>query len=150
MTLGTGLGSAWSKNGKMEEGDLYCFPFRDGVAEDYVSARWLIREYALMTGREVSGVREISQQASSGDKAAKELFEIFGQSLAEVIYLRFAPAIPQHIIFGGNISLACDHFIHAFHGFLQDRVPVPSHSVSVLGESAALIGAACLWKCDIL
>jgi len=37
------------------------------------------------------------------------------------------------------------HFITAFQDSLRPKMEVPAHSVSVLGESAALIGAACLW-----
>lgn len=148
VTLGTGLGSAWSINGQLIEGDLYKFPFRDGVAEDYVSARWLTQQYRQRTGHEVKGVKEISDQAARGEAAACSLFEEFGRSLAEVLYLRFEGKGPQHVILGGNISLACHHFITAFQDSLRPRMEVPAHSVSVLGESAALIGAACLWKQD--
>lgn len=146
VTLGTGLGSAWSINGQLVEGDLYKFPFRDGVAEDYVSARWLMQQYRQRAGKEVSGVKEISDQAASGTAVACELFEEFGRSLAEILYLRFEARGPQYIILGGNISLACHHFITAFQDSLRPRMEVPAHSVSVLGESAALIGAACLWR----
>ncbi|MBN8865666.1 MAG: ROK family protein [Sphingobacteriales bacterium] len=145
VTLGTGLGSAWSINGQLIEGDLYKFPFRDGVAEDYVSARWLTQQYRQRTGREVAGVKEISDQAASEEEIACELFEEFGRSIAEILYLRFEGRGPQYVILGGNISLACSHFITAFQDSLRPKMEVPAHSVSVLGESAALIGAACLW-----
>jgi glucokinase len=146
VTLGTGLGSAWSINGQLIEGDLYKFPFRDGVAEDYVSARWLTQQYRQRTGREVAGVKEISDQAASEEAIACELFEEFGRSLAEILYLRFEGRGPQYVILGGNISLACSHFITAFQDSLRHKMEVPAHSVSVLGESAALIGSACLWR----
>lgn len=146
VTLGTGLGSAWSSDGRLTEGDLYKFPFRDGVAEDYVSARWLTQQYRQRTGLEVKGVKEISDQAATGTTVACELFDEFGRSLADVLYLRFQGQGPLHIIFGGNISLACHHFISSFQESLRTKMQVPGYSVSVLGESAALIGAACLWS----
>ena len=37
ITLGTGLDSATYYNNEQQEGDLYCVPFREGIAEDYIS-----------------------------------------------------------------------------------------------------------------
>jgi glucokinase len=44
VTLGTGLGSAYYENGTLTDADLWKMPFRSGIAEDYLSTRWFVKE----------------------------------------------------------------------------------------------------------
>lgn len=146
ITLGTGLGSAWYMQEQMCDGDLYQYPFREGVAEDYVSARWLINAYREKTGELLPGVQPISERARNNDKIAIELFHSFGRSLAEIIISRFHPVLPERVVLGGNIARSSDIFLPVCRemltaaGFNIHFVPAS------LGEAAALTGAACLWK----
>lgn len=146
ITLGTGLGSAWFMNGTRMEGDLYCFPFREGVAEDYISARWLINTYYEKTGISLPGVREIGKQAQQQDEKALTLFDIFGQTLAEVLLARFHSVIPERVVLGGNIARAANLFLPSCQAKLSAAGSEPTFVVSALGENAALMGAAGLWE----
>jgi len=146
VTLGTGLGSAWYMNGELTEGDLYCFPFREGVAEDYVSTRWLLKAYAEQTGLRLESVREMSVAAREGDKAAAELFRQLGESLGEIIVQRFSPALPERVVIGGNIARSADLFMPYCRKIVQEYGFNISMVTALLGEKAALVGAACLWQ----
>lgn len=146
ITLGTGLGSAWYMQQQMNDGDLYYYPFKEGVAEDYVSARWLINAYYERTGELLPGVHPISERARNNDKIALELFHSFGRSLAEIIISRFHPVLPERVVLGGNIARSSDIFLPACQQVLIEAKFNIQFVLASLGEAAALTGAACLWK----
>lgn len=146
ITLGTGLGSAWYMQQQMNDGDLYSYPFKEGVAEDYVSARWLINAYHEKTGELLPGVHPISERARNNDKIAIELFHSFGRSLAEIIISRFQPVLPERVVLGGNIARSADIFLPACQQVLTAAECNVNFVLASLGEAAALTGAACMWK----
>src|SRR5690348_7189716 len=43
ITLGTGLGSAVYRMGSSKDGDMWRWPFKDGIAEDYICTRWFVK-----------------------------------------------------------------------------------------------------------
>src|SRR5258705_9549815 len=57
ITLGTGIGASYLIDGRLatngdgvpSQGYLYNFPFLDGTAEDYFSARWLLARFKTET-----------------------------------------------------------------------------------------------------
>lgn len=138
ITLGTGLGSAIYRKGKMEEGDLYCFPFREGMAEDYCSARWFLRSYEAKTGLRLKGVKELALRANE-ELEALALFQEFGSTLGEILLARYAEKLPSTLVIGGNIARAWYLFLPTLKEKLNDRCEIKLVS---LGEAAALIGAA--------
>lgn len=142
LTLGTGLGSALYRKGEFEEGDLYCFPFRETVAEEYFSTRWFLKWYEQKTGRKLSGVKEMAE-LSDTDVSVKECFTEFGVNMAEMISNRYAPEIPRTIVIGGNIAKSADLF---FPTIQQQLGPLHEVKRASLGEHAALIGGAYLWQ----
>lgn len=141
ITLGTGLGSALYRNGRLEDGDLYCYSFRGATAEDFVSARWFLNTYAQRTGTRLKGVKELAALAES-DEVARDMFIEFGETLAEVIRTRYAAQMPSTIVVGGNISRASRLFLPVAQ---QNLGTTCTWKLAALGENAALIGAAYLW-----
>ena len=141
ITLGTGLGSALYRNGQLEDGDLYCYPFRGATAEDFISTRWFLNTYQQQTGTSLPGVKELAALAQTNE-AAGRLFREFGETIAEVIVSRYQPDIPATIVVGGNISRSWPLFLPV----LQQRMPSHEFKIASLGEKAALIGAAYLWE----
>src|SRR6218665_296643 len=146
ITLGTGLGSAWHMNGCLTDGDLYCFPFREGVAEDYVSTRRLLKAYAEQKGEKIESVREMSEAARTGDEAAATVFRQFGEALGEIILHRFSPLLPELLVIHGNISRSAELFVSDAERVIKEAGFKVELVTAVLGERAALIGAAYLWK----
>ena len=141
ITLGTGLGSALFRNGIYEEGDLYCFPYKESVAEEYFSTRWFLERYKQKTGTMLTGVKELAE-LSKNNVSAVECFSEFGKNLNELIQNRYAPAVPRTIIIGGNIANAAELFFPILQLELGSDYDIKRAS---LGEHAALIGAAYLY-----
>ncbi len=141
ITLGTGLGSALFRQGKLEDGDLYMFPFKDSTAEEYGSTRWFLKNYEAKTGEQLTGVKELAAMADTNPVAA-QLFKDFGENLAEIIFSRYHPAIPSTIVVGGNIARSWRLFFPAIQSRLGNDHDL---KLATLGEKAALIGAAYLW-----
>ncbi|MFN4315268.1 MAG: ROK family protein [Chitinophagaceae bacterium] len=142
ITLGTGLGSARMIKGVLQDGDLYQFPFANGVAEDILSTRWFIAEYHRRSGQPIEGVRELALLANE-DKLALQLFQEFGNNLGDVINDRYKSEMPATLVLGGNIALAWYLFLSPLKKSLGEHIEV---KLATLGEAAALIGAASRWK----
>lgn len=138
ITLGTGLGSAIYANQRYVMGDLYCMPFRDSRAEEYLCSRWFTATYKRHIGKTCSGVKELALLAAD-EPIALELFRQFGQTLAEVLILKFGDDFPSMIILGGNIANAWE----LFYRYCEQALTNYNTSLSraLLGENAALIGA---------
>ncbi len=148
LTLGTGLGSAVCNRGEVQEGDLWRMPYGDTRAEDYLSSRWFIKEYASLTGLTIGSVKELAKLAAC-DKVAGHLFRTFGSTLADVLMSRYRSAgdFPSSIIIGGNIALAWELFASHCQRSLQNEGYSDVRLLPAkLGEDAALIGGAFLWK----
>lgn len=140
ITLGTGLGSATFNNNVTSEGFLYRSSFRDGIAEDYLSAQWFIREYELQTGEKAQSVKAIADKTTES-KTASNLFQAFGRNLAEVLVDNYSKQNPQKIFIGGNIANSWNLFMPAFTQTLQKYRCRLEIKKTALGENAALIGA---------
>ena len=112
VTLGTGLGFSYAVDGevKMNENlgpalSLYNRPFRDGILEDYVSRRALLKAY----GKPLPGdVKELSERARSGDAEAMEAFLGAGRAFAEGAGALLAELGIKTVFFGGQIAKSFD------------------------------------------
>jgi glucokinase len=144
ITLGTGLGSARFHSGQTFEGDLYFAPFKDGVAEDYISSRWFLKKYKEITGRVAKNVKDLSEKISE-EPEIKKLFEEFGKNLGEVLYSYAQKFNCETLVIGGNIANAWELFFPETKTIL-DKLPAVTIKKATLGEDSALIGAASLWK----
>ncbi len=149
LTLGTGLGSAWCHHGKVEDADLWNSPFKEGIAEDYLSTRWFVNRFFELTGQKVTGVKELADLASQ-NQTVQTVFDEFGQNLADFIKTAVKRNDAVMVVIGGNISKAYPLFSGELKKHLQDAaLPIPIR-VAELGEESALIGAASSWKGSFL
>ncbi|RYY55122.1 MAG: ROK family protein [Chitinophagaceae bacterium] len=147
LTLGTGLGSALYKEGRVVDADLWQSPFRDGKAEDYLAGPWLLRVANAQGDIKFRSVKAMAM-AAPGDARIRSIFEQFGQALGEFLVPQVSRHQPSVLVLGGNITRAAGLFRPALmevlsgEGIELDVVPAQ------IGESAALIGAASLWSED--
>jgi glucokinase len=146
LTLGTGLGSAKSINGEVEDANLWCSPFLDGIAEEYLSTKWFIKRYFTLTGKSVKDVRELTGIDSQAIK--EQIFNEFGRNLALFLNSFIEQEQPEVIILGGNITNAYD----LFSAELNKNLHHFSDSVrqTAIGEDACLIGAASSWQKTVI
>lgn len=144
ITLGTGLGSAVWKHNAIIDGDLYCTSYKDGTAEDYLSARWFLKRYRELTGNTPNNVKEIRDKTPA-DKAALAVFKEFGNNLGIILSTYIKRHGAEVVVIGGNIINASELFIPETESVLHLQSLNVIILKSTLGEEAALLGAGSLW-----
>ena len=155
ITLGTGFGSAFISNripivdgpDVPKLGCIYHIPYEDGIADDYFSTRWFMRRYKSITGKELSGVKELSELAS-GDKIVRDLFLEFGDKCALFLAPWLKKFRAEILVIGGNISHAYKLFGNVFEERLKKENCICEVALSELKEDAALMGSAYLLDDD--
>lgn len=140
VVLGTGLGTSKYSNGLAEDAALWEMPFRDGIAEDYLSTRALVNRYFELTGQKVTGVKDISDRFYS-EIAAKQVFEEFGKTLGEFLIEFMKTDTPEAIIIGGNIAQSLDKFLPPIEALFAQKKITTKILQAALGEHAPIIGA---------
>lgn len=154
ITLGTGFGSAFiSERIPIVDGPLvpkigcvYHLPYRDGIADDYFSTRGLLGRYKKITGKELSGVKELA--ALSSEKVVTDLFTDFGDNLAIFLAPWLSGFEAEILVIGGNISHAYSLFGDVFESRLKKENCTARVALSKLKEDAALMGSAYLLDDD--
>jgi len=155
ITLGTGFGSAFISNRipivdgpeVPKLGCVYHLPYGDNIADDYFSTRWFLGSYKKLRGKELNGVKELSEMAGT-DKAVMDLFTEFGNNLGSFLVpwlIRFKAEV---VVVGGNISHAYNLFGNVFENRLKKESCNCKVELSELKEDAALIGSAYLLDDD--
>lgn len=131
LTIGTGIGSCYLENGGIiKQGDgipnngwLYTIPYEDGIADDYVSRRGILRlaEEMKMSDPDLD-VHDFAALALQGDAEARQLFEAFGRRMAEILSDAIRAYAPDRIVIGGQISKSGRLFVPAFKERLGKEV----------------------------
>ena len=155
ITLGTGFGSAFISNRipivdgpeVPKLGCIYHLPFKDGIADDYFSTRGLLSRYKKLTGKELSGVKELAQLASA-DKVVADLFTDFGDNAGLFLAPWLKSFRAEILVIGGNISHAYNLFEDVFEDRLKKENCFCEVAISKLKEDAALLGSAYLLDDD--
>lgn len=153
VTLGTGFGSAFISDRipivdgpeVPKLGCVYHLPYKSGIADDYFSTRWFIGRYKSMTGKELKGVKELSELAAS-DRIVKDLFTEFANDLAVFLAPWLNRFKAEILVIGGNISHAYNLFGEIFEERLKKENCTCRVALSELKEDAALFGSA--WLLD--
>lgn len=153
LTLGTGFGTTFLKNGIPvageegipEDGFLYHVPFEKSIADDYFSTRWFINTYFEKSGNQVNGVKELAEKAKA-DPLSREIFQVFGENLGRFLVPWVNQFNADCIVLGGNISKSFPLFKNEMKDSLNLNGLNIQILLSALEESAALTGSAKL--CD--
>lgn len=149
VTLGTGLGACFIDKGTSissgdlvpKDGEIYNLPYKEGIAEDYVSARGLLQHYKSLSGIELNSGLELYDRAKNDDQKAIQVFERMGEDLAAVVIPWIKSFSAEHIIIGGKIANAADLFLQSFNKVLEEAGVRVLVSISTDNEAAALLGA---------
>jgi glucokinase len=141
LTLGTGLGSAIQIEEVTKDAKLWTAPFRDGIAEDYLGTGWFVSQAKQKFGMEIKGVKELLFDSSSRSNS-DEIFNEFGRTLGEFLLPYLLRLKTQQVILGGKVALAHQRFLPATFTYLKNYGVFIPIEISLLGESAALIGAS--------
>jgi glucokinase len=155
VTFGTGFGSAFISNRipivdgpeVPKIGCVYHLPYKDGIADDYFSTRWFLGRYKTLTGKEMTGVKELAELAST-DQTVHDLFTEFGDNAAAFLAPWLKKFRAEILVIGGNISYAYNLFGDVFEARLKKENCNCKVVLSELKEDAALIGSAYLLNDD--
>ncbi len=143
ITLGTGLGSAISHDGLTKDAELSVLSYQGEKIEEWVSTRGLIRIYKELSGKTVNDALAIAELYNT-DADAKETFKIFTHYLSWFLQKFIEQEFPEVLVIGGNIANSYELFIGDLISNLSlTNVKLPKICRAILGENAALIGAAC-------
>lgn len=155
ITLGTGLGACFidkgvsisTGNSVPADGEIYNILYKEGIAEDYVSARGLLSTYKSSQNIDLNNGLELYNLAITGDQSAVKVFEIMGEDLAKVVIPWINNFSADHIIIGGKIANASELFLPSFIKKLKESDLDILVSISTDNEAAALLGAVS-FLCD--
>ena len=153
VTLGTGIGVSFCADGKFFNNEMgspavevsvWNKPYRDGIVEDFISARALIAAYQKLNPRydSAGGAKGIAEAAKAGNKQAVRVYEQFGANLGNVLTPWCQRFNPEKIVFGGQIAASFDLFAEALRQNLQPTSCQPDLQAAALGSNAALFGVA--------
>jgi glucokinase len=152
ITLGTGLGACFIDKGESistgdlvpKDGEIYDLSYKEGIAEDYVSARGLIAGYFALSGKKLNNGLALFNLAKTGDKLAIEVFEKMGEDLAVIVLPWLATFSADSFIIGGKIANASEFFLPVFNKKIKEAGSTITVSISTDNEKAALLGATSL------
>jgi glucokinase len=151
ITLGTGIGSAFSIDGSIAEhgegvpprGYIYCLPWNGRTVEDWISTYAIRDRYRELTGHNKT-VQEICL-AAPNDPYATSVMNEFGANLGMVLQDICRKFKPQAVVLGGAISRSADQFLASAMAPIRDYSDQGILCISTLFDSAQLIGAAVRW-----
>lgn len=150
ITLGTGLGFAFSIDGKIQYSStasparsIYKMPYMDGVLEDYVSKRGFLKAYRELSGKEEPWltVKEIGVRAGAGEPAALATFSHVATLLARAVSPILSEIGTECLLLGGQISRSYIFMEKALKEGLAGVASINRISPVAHIEEAALYGA---------
>ncbi|KIO52883.1 ROK family protein [Flavobacterium hibernum] len=150
ITLGTGLGACFIDKGISistgdlvpTDGEIYNLPYKEGMAEDFVSARGLLAGYFALSGKNVNNGLELFNLAKTGDAMAIKTFEQMGEDLAAIVIPWLEKFEADSFIIGGKIANASEFFLPSFNAKIKEAGLEITVFISTDNEVAALLGAA--------
>jgi glucokinase len=153
ITLGTGFGSAFIENkipvcdgpDVPERGCVYHLPFNGEIADESFSTRWFLKNYSKLSGKEVSGVKELAEIALT-DKSTMNLFVQYGDNIGTFLAPWLNKFKAEKLIIGGNISNAYNLFGDVFEKRLKTGKCFVKVELSDLKEDAAILGSSYLFN----
>lgn len=152
VTLGTGLGACFIDKGVSistgesvpADGEIWNLPYKNGIAEDYVSVRGLLNHYKTITCKNLHNGFELFNLAVAEDEIAIQVFEKMGEDLASIVSSWLEKFNADSFIIGGKIANASEFFLNSFDKKLKESGIEITVSVSTDNEIAALLGASSL------
>lgn len=142
FTLGTGFGSAKGVRGIAKDADYWCYPFMGGICEDLFSSKWFVARYNECADKAITNVKELIENADRGNPLF-QVFDEFSINLGVFLTQIYMKQKYDCVVLGGNISKASALFLPQLKYYLRAMSISSNVYISVKGEDAALIGAAC-------
>ena len=113
ITLGTGFGSAMYNRQTTIDLNLGSKAFKTAIADDFLSSRWLVKEYYEMTGLSVTGVKDLADIADESP-LVRDIFKRFAINMSDFLMQPIFAHQPQVLVICGNIARASRLFLPVF------------------------------------
>jgi len=161
VSIGTGIAAALLSDGKLLSGDggstaelghvvvrpgTTCGCGGDGCLEAVASASAIARRYAALSGRSVTGARDVVDHLTD-DEVAQRVWGDAVEALADgltTVALLFGPSL---VVLGGGLGQAGDRLLDPLRAALAARsrvVSAPSLATARHGSRAGVVGAGLL------
>lgn len=149
ITLGTGLGSAFSEEGEVvrsgagvpPRGELYEIQFRGAPVEKTISRVALLDGYGTRVDEGID-VEQIADRARAGERAARRVFTDLGTALGQFLTPWLRAFGPSCLVVGGSIARSWDLFEITLRAELEPVPGLRTVTVAAQLEDAPLLGAA--------
>ncbi|HSC55362.1 MAG TPA: ROK family protein [Phnomibacter sp.] len=147
LTLGTGFGSAFIRDGILvandsiipESGAFYDQEFCGGIADDFFSSRWILKTYKKKSGITPTSVKELAENPSA---ASIEVWNEFGTNLGSFLLPWLKKFGCDELVIGGNIAKALPLFYANFYKELEEM----TGKMNIVGcndtDECIVVGAA--------
>jgi glucokinase len=150
LTIGTGLGGSFIEDGESVQtgdrvppgGEVWNLPFRDGILEDYVSARGVAAMYGSLRPGDPRSAKEVSGLALRGDQSAIEAYRAMGAALGSGLASSLARFAPEKIVIGGKVGQSLELFRPALEQALAAAGLPESPVIPAAPGNMAIWGAA--------
>ena len=158
VTLGTGFGACFIVDGCYATygpgvpigGELWNYPFRGVIAEDYVSTRWFEKRFAELTGEAIHGVKGMIDlyQAGKYKTETEQVFREFSNSFGEIMVPFMTRFNADMLVIGGGMVLSEQYFLPLIGQYMKAN-GINASIMTVADTTTAIIaGAAAL--CDLI
>jgi len=161
VPIGTGVSAGIIVQGRLITGDGYageighldvghgesCACGGRGCVEAVASAAAVARRYAAVSGRPVSGAREVAERMVAGDPAARRVWIDATEALALALAWTSVVLAPQAILLGGGLARSGSLLFKPLRQALDRHlgvVPGPQLVPATLQDEAGCLGAALL------
>jgi len=150
VTIGTGLGFAFSKDGIVQCNSwggppvtIFRLPYKDGILEDFTARRGFLKIYSEISGKRKEGidVSDLGKWADAGDKDSIMTFRTVGSILTEAIENILIERDIQCLLLGGQISRSFRHMQETLSRGLRDVKCLKKISMVKSIDNAPLLGA---------
>ncbi len=130
-----------------EHGCLWDKDFKDGIADDYFSTRWLINHYSDLTGEDITGcgVKELIEKDPEN---MKQVFADFSDNLCEFLVPHLKSFETDVLFIGGNIAKASAYFLDKLENCIEAEGLKTSIRIVTEAEKVGVVGAAYLFNPD--
>ena len=131
-------------------GELWNYPFRGVIAEDYVSTRWFEKRFAELTGEAIHGVKGMIDlyQAGKYKTETEQVFREFSNSFGEIMVPFMTRFNADMLVIGGGMVLSEQYFLPLISQYMKAN-GINASIMTVADTTTAIIaGAAAL--CDLI
>lgn len=142
ITLGNGFGTAYQNENIVEDALLWKKKFLNGIAEDYISFKWIKEQVEKKTGQVINDIEDVLLILPNHSTAINNIFDEFSEYLSVLLYDFIRKYQTYEVIIGGSFMKV----EHLFHQKIQKKLynkiglSVPIHK-SLNEEKSCVIGA---------